>query len=93
MLCFVCVVSCVCVSCVLCRVLCVVCRVCMSCMCVYGVLCVCCVADYILFCVLQYQVYSHLFGHYSVHDFYEVESMRGVYITTVVDQSMCVHEY
>lgn len=32
-----------------------------------------------------YQVFNHPMGHYSVYDFYEVVSMRGVYITTAVD--------
>lgn len=38
--------------------------------------------------VLQYQVFSHPMGHYSVYDFYEVASIRGVYISTVVDPGL-----
>ena len=29
-------------------------------------------------------------GHYSVYDFYEVLSIRGVYITTVVEPGMSI---
>lgn len=32
-----------------------------------------------------YEVHFHPMGHYSVHDFYEVSSARGVFITTSVD--------
>lgn len=32
-----------------------------------------------------YEVHYHPMGHYSVHDFYEVKSARGVYITSSVD--------
>lgn len=39
---------------------------------------------------LQYQVFRHPMGHYSVYDFYEVLSMRGVYITTVVEPGMYI---
>ena len=33
-----------------------------------------------------YEVHYHPMGHYSVHDFYEVSSVRGAYITTSVDR-------
>ena len=33
---------------------------------------------------IQFKVQEYPLGHYSVHDFYEVKSMRGVYITTTV---------
>jgi len=36
--------------------------------------------------LLQFSVQAYPFGHFSVHDFYEVKSMRGVYITTTVNK-------
>jgi hypothetical protein len=32
-----------------------------------------------------YDIHYHMMGHYSVHDFYEVSSARGVYITSSVN--------
>lgn len=34
-----------------------------------------------------YDVHYHPMGHYSVHDFYEIKSARGVYVTSSVDYS------
>ena len=36
-----------------------------------------------------YDIHYHMMGHYSVHDFYEVTSARGVYITSSVDDGTC----
>lgn len=37
-----------------------------------------------------YEVHYHPMGHYTVHDFYEVSSARGVYITTTVNGTALV---